>query len=139
MTNNNQYPLCHEHNNHPKEDLAFCKRCELHNDCHVFQEYLQPPWVKDETGHERMADSNLRVVRAAKLSAICDKCRHYHGHAKCDAFPEKVPTKIMLAMFLMFIHMKMIRGFGLNQCIPEMKNVKVRRKRDSENRRANTI
>ena len=96
MTNNNQYPLCHEHNNHPKEDLAFCKRCELHNDCHVFQEYLQPPWVKDETGHERMADSNLRVVRAEKLSAICDKCRHYHGHAKCDAFPEKVPTKIML-------------------------------------------
>ena len=57
---------------------------------------MQTPWVKDETGHESMADSDIRVVRAAKLSAICDKCRHYHGDAKCDAFPEKVPTEIVL-------------------------------------------
>ena len=96
MANNNQYPLCQEYNNHPKEDLDFCKKCKLNNICHVFQEYIQPPWVKDETRHDIMADSDIKAVRTAKLSAICDKCRHYNGGAKCDAFPEKVPTEIML-------------------------------------------
>ena len=96
MTNSNQYPLCQEHNNHPKEDLEFCKKCELNNVCHMFLEYMQPPWVKDETKHDSMEDSETRVLRTARLSAICTKCRHYHGDSKCDAFPEKIPTEIKL-------------------------------------------
>ena len=94
MIDNTQYPMCQEYNNHPKEDLDFCKKCKLNNICHVFQEYTQPPWVKDETRHEGRENSVVKVVRTAKPSAICDKCKHYHGGSKCDAFPEKIPTEI---------------------------------------------
>ena len=50
-----------------------------------------------------MADSDIRVVRAAKFSATCDKCKHYQRDAKCDAFPDGVPTEIILG-YVSHIH-----------------------------------
>lgn len=49
-----------------------------------------------DTRHGSMANSHIKVVGVAQLSAICVRCRHYHGEAKCDAFPKKVPSEIML-------------------------------------------
>ena len=48
------------------------------------------------TRHDNMTNSDRKVARVMRLSAICNKCRHYHGNSKCDAFPKKVPTEIML-------------------------------------------
>ncbi len=134
MTNNNQYSLCHEHNNHPKEDLDFCKKCKLNNVCHVFQKYIQPPWVKDETKNNGMANSHIKVVRTSKLSAVCDKCRHYHGNLKCDAFPEKVPTAIKLG-YVSHVHpYEGDQGIRFEPIEPSWKKRKGKKKRGADNR-----
>ena len=96
MAGNKSYILCTQYNNHPKEDLAFCKRCELNDSCQIFQVYMQPPWVKEEARHESKVRTDVKIARTEKPTAICDKCRHYYGDLRCEAFPEKVPTEIKL-------------------------------------------
>lgn len=41
--------------------------------------YSDPRWYDDPGG----------------ISSQCNTCAHYHGFGKCDAFPERIPRKIL--------------------------------------------
>lgn len=96
--NRSQYEqliFCTKHKNHPKKDLNVCMECELNSNCQTFYEYRQPgPWVKID--EKATANSNIKRVSLEEPVAICSKCRHYHGGSKCEAYPDKIPTEILL-------------------------------------------
>jgi len=88
-----QYLICSKYKNHPKEDIEVCRKCELKKKCPVYQDYLQPglPWVKGDS-----ESSDESVTYSIQPLAICTRCRHYHGDSTCNAYPEKIPTEILL-------------------------------------------
>jgi hypothetical protein len=91
-----QYVLCTKHNNHPKEDLQLCKECKLNRRCLPYQEYIQPqlPWVKVED--KAATNDKIKSIAPGEITAICSRCRHYHGNSSCEAYPHKIPAEILL-------------------------------------------
>jgi hypothetical protein len=93
---NDQFAICAKHKNHPKMDLALCRECKTNRRCQAYQEYLQPslPWIK--AGDNNVGSSQMKKIVPGHTSATCRKCSHYQGNSKCEAFPEKIPTEILL-------------------------------------------
>lgn len=93
---NDQFVFCAKNNNHPKEDLALCQECKANRRCQTYQEFIQPslPWVK--AGENTLGNQQVKRIIPGETLAICRRCRHYHGNSKCEAYPEKIPTEILL-------------------------------------------
>lgn len=93
---NDQFVICAKHKTHPKKDLALCRECEENRRCQAYKEYMQPslPWVG--AGANNIERLKMKKIVPGQTSAICRKCSHYRGNSKCEAFPEKIPTEILL-------------------------------------------
>ena len=89
-----KYILCDRYKNHPKEDMDFCRHCDLNRKCQIYQEYIQPGlWVKEDA--RVVTDRKIIRYNSEVYAAICTRCRHYQGNSRCSAYPIKIPTEIL--------------------------------------------
>jgi hypothetical protein len=65
----------------------------------TYQEFRKLPESERLEAYGRLTDyDKYRVRMTEPVGAItppCEKCRHYRGFAKCDAFPVRIPNSVL--------------------------------------------
>jgi len=110
-----------------KRDLALCQECEANRRCKAYQEYIQPrlPWVK--ASENTLVNQQMKRIIPGEIAATCRLCRHYQGNSKCEAYPDKIPTEILLGYVS---HIRPYKGDQGFQFEPAVVKAEKRRKKD---------
>jgi hypothetical protein len=52
------------------------------------------PWVKAD--EKAATNYEIKSIAPGEITAICRRCRHYRKNTRCEAYPDKIPTEILL-------------------------------------------